>query len=136
MTTDNSTESHAQGARSEPLFAITTEVAPAPTFMVDDRIYTMKTTDYLSDEDEAALRLLIKKEKLLQEQFDRERSDAIATRLAARMRDLRTEMLTIVTDMPYEVAAALKPGQQARILAHMTKISEEQRKAEGLDGAQ
>ena len=93
----------------DSLFDLSTEVAPAPTFTIDDETYHLKTANHLSLAEEAtviSLGALLDKVNLALVETPLAKESTVAN-LALKLTSIQVKMICQVTDVPEEVVSRL-----------------------------
>jgi len=111
--TDNSNQQ-----ADEPLFNISTQIKPACTFLVDDEEYSLFSFAHLTKEKEIRVKWLLKREEGLIKRLDAltPEEDKRGEELIAKLRDVRIEVLAMMTDCPRDVIERLGLSPQLTLL--------------------
>jgi hypothetical protein len=103
---------------TEPLFDISTKVEAACTFIVDEEEYSLFTFAHLTKEKEIRVRWLLKREEGLLKRLDAltPDEDKRGEELVSKLRDVRVEVLGMMTDCPHDVIEKVGLSAQLTIL--------------------
>lgn len=103
------------------LFELSTEVAPAKTFIVDADEYRFLNFDHLGKTDEARIMSLFAKHSRLTDMLNYEKNTAKSERIALALRDNRMELICSLTDLPRSIAEKLPMSGQVKLLTFIRK---------------
>lgn len=106
---------------SDHILSLSTEVEPAKKFTIDEEEYLLKGFEHLSDEDEATVTAKFTRFMQILGQLERAKNDQTAERLATVLRTRRVELITLLTNVPREVADKLPPGAQAQLFRQIQR---------------
>jgi hypothetical protein len=103
---------------TEPLFNVSTQIEAACTFIVDDEEYKLFTFAHLNKEKEIRVRWLITREAALIKRLEAvaPEEDKRGEDLITKLRDVRVDVLTMMTDCPREIIEKLGLSAQMTIL--------------------
>lgn len=98
------------------LLDISTKAEAACRFAVDDETYSLRSLAHLNKKEEAKVRWLLKREELLINRFNslNPDEDERGEELADKIRDVRVDVICMMTDCPNKVV------QKLGIVAQMT----------------
>lgn len=114
-----------------PLLSLTTTIAPAQKFLLDEAEFEFLTLEHLGKEDEAYVTALFAQLERLQERLSIETKLESATNVAKRIKATRVSLLERLTSVPLEKLNAAPTPVQVRLLeeasdAMMSSFDEEE----------
>lgn len=100
-------------------------------FAIDGELYTFRTISSLPPVEEAALQILMKREQHLSELLEKtpSKADERITKISGRLRDVRVELITMMTSAPEDVVRKLSFVKHLQILNALTQTPESLREA-------
>lgn len=101
---------------SEHLMQLSTKVAPAKTFTVDDAPYELLGMDHLSPEAEAYVTATFSRYGAIAEQLEKTTDEGNGTKMALEMRTLRLNVLGKMTTCPRDVLEQIPMSGQIQMM--------------------
>ncbi len=97
---------------------LSTAVEPTFTFTVDGEPYELRTVSHLSKVEEARLRSLTKREEYILNQVDalNPNNEKQMIVLHEKLFDVRVSLITMMTNLPTEIADKLGPMKQQKLV--------------------
>lgn len=108
-------------SNTQSVLDLSTQVEEAKTFTVDGEPFKLLTLAHISKTEEARLMALFNRQERLSAQLDRAKNDREAEVAAQGLQTTRTEILSLLTTMPREVAEALPLPAQVQLLNAVTE---------------
>ena len=102
------------------LIQLSTSVVPATIFTVDDEEHKILGLEHLSEDDEAGVMGLFSQYGQLNDKLSTVKRRSDAEKVARRLRQLRIELLTFMTDLPAALAEKLPLSQQLILIEAIT----------------
>lgn len=97
------------------LLQLTTEVAPAKQFTVDEEPYLLYGLNHLSKKDETEALALFARHAILVARLESSANVNKGKQLADEVKKCRLQILTRLTNLPQEIAEALPLGEQVKL---------------------
>ncbi len=106
---------------SDHILELSTEVEPPKKFTIDDEEYVLKGFEHLSDTEEAKATAAFTRFAQILGRLERAKDDKTAERLATVLRARRIELITLLTNVPKDVAEQLPLGAQSQLFRQIQK---------------
>lgn len=101
---------------TEHLMQLTTTVAPAKTFTVDEAVYELLGMDHLSAKGEASVMAAFSRYGNMAERLEKTTDQAKAEKVALDMRNVRLEILAQMTTCPVDVLGQIPMSGQVQMM--------------------
>lgn len=102
------------------LLQLSTEVRKPKQFLIDGVPYDMYTTDHLSDAHESEVQAWFARHQLFAERLAMTDNTQLGVKLADGMREAQLKVISLMTNVPGDVAVTLPPSAKAKLIEALT----------------